>query len=41
MTPCSRKNVKVVWQKALSDRDREHKSAQAWVNDIMVESKDG
>jgi hypothetical protein len=37
----SRINTKHGWQQVRLEEEREHKSAGAWVNDIMVEAKDG
>jgi hypothetical protein len=32
---------KIVWRPAFQQQEREHKSPAAWVNDMMIESKDG
>lgn len=39
--PIVRPVPKVVWRHELLPRERDRRSAAAWVNDILVEAKDG
>lgn len=32
---------KIVWRPALERLEREHKEPKAWINDMMVEARDG